>query len=205
MSGKHSANTIEQIQKESSEVTDESLACTERMAKLSIETVEIGNKTLGELNLQREKLNDIEKKMEDIKTNVTKAERDLTKMEKCCGCFSLPWGRNKLKFNDKKSKHAFDSEIVTSNTSGNMISVSINTPMLIDERYITRITNDKREDKMEENMIVVDNMIKDMNHQAHEMSCELDKQNEIINRISLKIDHNNTRINVANVRTIQLM
>ena len=205
MSTKHSGNTIEQIQKESSEITDESLACTERMAKLSIDTVEIGSKTLDELNSQREKLNNIEKKMTDIKTNVGKAERELTKMEKCCGCFSLPWRRNKLKFNDNKSKHAFRPQIIVPRTSDNTLLTSSNTPVTIDERYITRITNDKREDKMEENMIIVGAMVKDMNHQAHEISRELDKQNEIIDKISSKIDHNNTRINAANFRTVQLM
>ncbi len=201
----HTHHTIKQIQQEASDITDESLASTERIAKLSLETVNVGSQTLSSLSLQREKLAQIEEKSGNIKNNMVIAEKELTEMEKCCGCFSLPWKRHKLKFNNKKSKKAFRPQkaVVDNGHSNKTIDKPSTTSS--DTSFVTRITNDEREDKMEKNMHIVSGAIKELKSQADTMSHELDEQKEMMDRIGSKLEHNNTRVIATTKRTIELL
>lgn len=53
--------------------------------------------------------------------------------------------------------------------------------------YIGRITNDAREEEMEENMGQVNTMIGNLRNMAIDMSSELENQNHQIDRINLKV------------------
>lgn len=53
--------------------------------------------------------------------------------------------------------------------------------------YKTRITNDAREDEMEENMGQVNTMIGNLRNMALDMGSELENQNRQIDRINRKV------------------
>lgn len=53
--------------------------------------------------------------------------------------------------------------------------------------YIGRITNDAREDEMEENVGQVNTMIGNLRNMAIDMGSELENQNRQIDRINLKV------------------
>lgn len=53
--------------------------------------------------------------------------------------------------------------------------------------YIGRITNDAREEEMEENMGQVNTMIGNLRNMAIDMGSELENQNRQIDRINLKV------------------
>uniref|UniRef100_A0A8C6TMI6 Synaptosomal-associated protein n=1 Tax=Neogobius melanostomus TaxID=47308 RepID=A0A8C6TMI6_9GOBI len=56
--------------------------------------------------------------------------------------------------------------------------------------YIKRITNDAREDEMEENLDAVGGIIGNLKNMAMDMGNEIDKQNKHIDRITEKADMN---------------
>lgn len=68
-----------------------------------------------------------------------------------------------------------------------------------------RITNDAREDEMEENMGQVSTMIGNLRNMAMDMGSELENQNRQIGRIASKGESNEVRIKVANERAHDLL
>ncbi|XP_037815688.1 synaptosomal-associated protein 25 [Lucilia sericata] len=77
--------------------------------------------------------------------------------------------------------------------------------MMAQAGYIGRITNDAREDEMEENMGQVNTMIGNLRNMALDMGSELENQNRQIDRINRKAESNEARIAVANQRAHQLL
>ncbi|KAA0202605.1 hypothetical protein HAZT_HAZT002056 [Hyalella azteca] len=65
---------------------------------------------------------------------------------------------------------------------------------------VARITNDAREDEMEENLGQVSSMIDNLRNMAVDMGSELDSQNRQISRLDAKGASNEGRIQVANTR-----
>lgn len=61
--------------------------------------------------------------------------------------------------------------------------------------FITRITNDAREDEMEQNMIEVSGMISNLRNMAVDMGSELESQNKQIDRINQKVKKMRKEIN----------
>ncbi|KPU74885.1 uncharacterized protein Dana_GF26572 [Drosophila ananassae] len=74
-----------------------------------------------------------------------------------------------------------------------------------DQAEIKEITNDAREDEMEENMGQVNTMIGNLRNMALDMGSELENQNRQIDRINRKGESNEARIAVANQRAHQLL
>jgi hypothetical protein len=54
-------------------------------------------------------------------------------------------------------------------------------------KYLLRITNDAREEEMENNMGEVNTMIGNLRNMALDMSSELDNQNQQVDRINRKV------------------
>uniref|UniRef100_A0A3P8SVQ6 Synaptosomal-associated protein n=1 Tax=Amphiprion percula TaxID=161767 RepID=A0A3P8SVQ6_AMPPE len=71
--------------------------------------------------------------------------------------------------------------------------------------YIKRITNDAREDEMEENLDAVGGIIGNLKSMALDMGNEIDAQNKQIDRITEKADMNKLRIDEANQRANKLI
>jgi len=70
---------------------------------------------------------------------------------------------------------------------------------------IKRITNDEREDTMEENLQQVGGLLGNLKNMAMDMGQELDKQNEQIGRITDKAEMNQDRIHIANERANKIL
>lgn len=58
---------------------------------------------------------------------------------------------------------------------------------LTERSFLTRITNDAREDEMEENMGQVNTMIGNLRNMALDMGSELENQNRQVDRINRKV------------------
>ncbi|XP_038206736.1 synaptosomal-associated protein 25 isoform X4 [Zerene cesonia] len=194
---------LEQLQLRAGQVTDESLESTRRMMQLCEESHEVGMKTLVMLDEQGEQLDRIEEGMDQINADMREAEKNLSGMEKCCGICVLPCNKGaSFKEDDGTWKGNDDGKVVN------------NQPQrVMDERngigpqagYIGRITNDAREDEMEENMGQVNTMIGNLRNMAIDMGSELENQNRQIDRINRKGESNETRIKVANQRAHELL
>ncbi|KAK3753328.1 hypothetical protein QZH41_015279 [Actinostola sp. cb2023] len=68
-----------------------------------------------------------------------------------------------------------------------------------------RITNDDREDEMDENLGQVSNIIGNLKSMAVDMGNEIDTQNRQLERINAKAESNDARINVANKRARDIL
>ena len=71
--------------------------------------------------------------------------------------------------------------------------------------YITRITNDDREQEMDDNLQLVGSYLGNLKNMALDMGDTLADQNQQIGRITNKADSANVRINNANKRTEDLI
>lgn len=60
--------------------------------------------------------------------------------------------------------------------------------------YLIRITNDARENEMEENMGQVNTMIGNLRNMALDMGSELENQNRQVSRINMKVFYENAVI-----------
>merc|ERR1712241_245993 len=71
--------------------------------------------------------------------------------------------------------------------------------------YIQRITNDAREDEMEENMQAVGSILGNLKNMAADMGTEIDRQNKNLDRINVKTNITDGKIGAANKRTEKLL
>lgn len=192
---------LEELQIRSNQVTDDSLESTRRMLALCEEGKEAGIRTLVALDDQGEQLERIEENMDKIRADMMDAEKALSGMEKCCGICVLPWKKNNAFKEDEGAwKGEGDGKVVN-----NQPQRIMDGQQMMASGYIGKITNDAREDEMEENMGQVNTMIGNLRNMAIDMSSELDNQNRMIDRINTKGESNETRIAVANERAHQLL
>nr|XP_004657188.2 synaptosomal-associated protein 23-like isoform X2 [Jaculus jaculus] len=68
-----------------------------------------------------------------------------------------------------------------------------------------RITNDAKEDEMEENLTQVGSILGNLKNMALDMDNEIDAKNQQIQWITEKADTNKDRIDIANTRAKKLM
>ena len=68
-----------------------------------------------------------------------------------------------------------------------------------------RITNDDREEEMEENIQVVSSMIGNLYNMAVDMGCELENQNKQLDKDIFKATENEARVKSANERAGKLL
>lgn len=202
-----------EIQLRANQVTDESLESTRRILGLAIESQDTGIKTITMLDEQGEQLNRIEEGMDQINKDMREAEKTLTELNKCCGLCVCPCNRTK-NFESGKAYKATWGE-GDKNSASNVVSqqpgrVKNGQPQqaasgAASGGYITRITNDAREDEMEENLTQVGSILGNLKNLALDMGNEIDAQNQQIGRISEKADTNRDRIDVANARAKKLI
>ncbi|KAH8310802.1 hypothetical protein KR044_003075 [Drosophila immigrans] len=199
---------LQELQLKSAQVADESLESTRRMLSLMDESKEAGIRTLVALDDQGEQLDRIEEGMDRINADMREAEKNLSGMEKCCGICVLPWKKVNLKDDgDSAWKANDDGKIVASQPQ-----------RVIDERerngmggqpaqsgYVARITNDAREDEMDENLGQVNSMLGNLRNMALDMGSELENQNKQVDRINAKGDANNLRMDGVNKRANNLL
>ncbi|XP_070577780.1 synaptosomal-associated protein 25-like isoform X12 [Ptychodera flava] len=197
---------LETLQQKADQTTDESLESTRRMLQMAEESQDLGIKTIVMLDEQGEQLDRIEEGMDQINTDMREAEKNLTGLEKCCGICVCPCKNfgNFEKGDDYKKtwKSSEDGKVVSSQPA-----------RVSDDRnalggttsYVTRITNDAREDEMDENLGQVSGIVGNLRHMALDMGNEIEAQNRQVDRINDKSRLNVDRIGLATKRTQQLL
>uniref|UniRef100_A0A8C8C9M2 Synaptosomal-associated protein n=1 Tax=Oncorhynchus tshawytscha TaxID=74940 RepID=A0A8C8C9M2_ONCTS len=189
---------------------------TMRANQVTDETRETGVNTIDMLDQQGEQLRRTEEGMDQINEDMRKAEKNLTDLSKCCGLCVCPCDRVTSIEHDSKYKRTWgtgdgtgeggDGSVVSRQPSGiHNGQANQQQPMGGSGPYIKRITNDAREDEMEENLDQVGSIIGNLKNMARDMGSELDKQNKHIDCITEKADRNKARINEANQRANKLL
>ncbi|XP_072313607.1 synaptosomal-associated protein 23-like [Eucyclogobius newberryi] len=208
--------TVEQMTMKANQVTDESLESTRRMLQLAEESKQTGANTMVMLDQQGEQLKRVDEGMDQINKDMRLAEKNLTDLSKCCGLCVCPCDRVSSIEHDSKYKRTWgihDGEgdsnglgVVSRQPSGvrNGQSGQVNAPQPSGP-YIKRITNDAREDEMEDNLEAVGGIIGNLKNMAMDMGNEIDKQNKTIDNITEKAEMNKVRIDEANSRANKLI
>ena len=133
-------------------VTNESVGATRRIRAIAEETNQIGVDTLVTLNEQGEQLDNVERRLDEINVDLKQTDKNLTELEKCCGCFSCnccaPRSVKKTKqYKKVYGKRAqYDDGVVSDQPTASQGTPGQQGP------YIKRVTDDDREDEMEENL-----------------------------------------------------
>lgn len=195
---------LESLQIQMNQTTDESLESTRRMMNLCEESKEAGIKTLVMLDEQGEQLDRIDVGMDQINQDMKAAEKNLQGMEKCCGLCVLPWKKGKNFEKDSSYAQTWNkNEDGKVNTDGPRMIVG--GEVTTSGGYITKVTNDAREDEMEENLGDVSNMLGNLRNMAIDMGNEIGSQNKQIDKVNSKAQSNEERIVQANKRANKLL
>ncbi|KAL0972834.1 hypothetical protein UPYG_G00195330 [Umbra pygmaea] len=186
-----------ELQRRANQVTDESLESTRRMMQLVEESKDAGIRALVMLDEQGEQLERIEEGLDQIDSDMKEAESNLTDLGKCCGLCSC----DKLKDFEKSGAY----KKVWGNSQDGVVSgqppsrvVDDREQMNMSGGFIRRITNDAREDEMEENLGHVSSILGNLKSMALDVGNEIDTQNVQIDGIQRKIIQNDDRITAAN-------
>ena len=196
---------LAELQFKANAKTDESLEATRRMLAMCDESKEAGIRTLVGLDEQGEQLDKIEEDMDKINVDMREAEKNLTGMEKCCGICIFPCGKNKEFKEDANTWKSSDDGKVVNGQPTRVVDNRNGAGGPSSTRIIARITNDDREDEMEENMTQVGSMIGNLKNMAIDMGSEITNQNSQLERINQKATSNETRITNANQRATKLL
>ncbi|KAG7466110.1 hypothetical protein MATL_G00161280 [Megalops atlanticus] len=208
--------SVEEITVKANQLTDESLESTRRMLQLAEESRQTGVNTMTMLDTQGEQLNRVEEGMDQINEDMKQAERNLTDLSKCCGLCVCPCDRVRSIEHDGRYKRTWGTGSDNASATGADGVVSSQPPSVRNGQpvqasaapsgpYIKRITNDAREDEMEENLDQVGSIIGNLKNMAMDMGSEIDRQNKQIDRITDKAEMNKVRIDEANQRANKLI
>ncbi|XP_060919866.1 synaptosomal-associated protein 23-like isoform X3 [Labrus mixtus] len=210
--------TVEQITMRANQVTDESLESTRRMLQLAEESKQTGVNTMVMLDEQGEQLKRVDEGMDQINQDMRQAEKNLTDLSKCCGLCVCPCDRVSSIEHDSRYKRTWGIRGADGEVDANGAKVVSRQPSAVRNGqpaqanasapsgpYIKRITNDAREDEMEENLDAVGSIIGNLKSMAVDMGSEIDKQNKQIDNITSKADMNKFRIDEANQRANKLL
>jgi len=193
------------MQAQANQITDESLESTRRMVHLMEETQDAGIRTLVMLDEQGEQLDRVEEGMDQINKDMKEAEKNLEGLEKCCGLCICPWQKIKSFENDAEYKKVWgkhDNQVVQGEP---MRTSDPRNQVQISGNYVNRVTNDLREEEMEENLVQVAGVIGNLKNMAIDMGNEITSQNAQVDRINQKAESNNMRIGTANERAAKLL
>ncbi|XP_036449597.1 synaptosomal-associated protein 25-B [Colossoma macropomum] len=192
-------NELTNLQERADQLADESLESTRRMLQLVEESKDAGIRTLVMLDEQGEQLERIEEGMDQINKDMKEAEKNLTDLGNLCGLCPCPC--NKLKGGGQSWGNNQDG-VVSSQPAR---VVDEREQMAISGGFIRRVTNDARENEMDENLEQVGSIIGNLRHMALDMGNEIDTQNRQIDRIMEMADSNKTRIDEANQRATKML
>jgi synaptosomal-associated protein 25 len=192
---------LESLQLKANKITDDSLESTRRMITLCEESKEAGIKTLVALDDQGEQLEKIDSGMDSIHADMQIAEKALKGMELFCGIFPKFWKKsNEFKEDDAIWKNGEDG-----GAGGGGPPPQGMAAMGPTGGYVAKITNDDREEEMEENMQQVSTMIGNLRNMATDMGTEVGNQNAQLDRINMKGASNESRVKMANDRAGRLL
>uniref|UniRef100_A0A3Q2ZHX6 Multifunctional fusion protein n=1 Tax=Kryptolebias marmoratus TaxID=37003 RepID=A0A3Q2ZHX6_KRYMA len=159
-----------------------------------------GIRTLVMLDEQGEQLERIEEGMDQINKDMMDAEKNLNNLGQFCGLCTCPC--NKIKGGGQAWGGNQDGVV---NSQPGARVVDEREQMAISGGFIRRVTDDARENEMDENLEQVGGIIGNLRHMALDMGQEIDTQNRQIERIMEKADSNKTRIDEANQRATKML
>jgi hypothetical protein len=129
---------------------------------------------------------------------MNEAEKNLDELNKCCGLCVLPWRRIRR----------INRPFANSNTAS---SSETSSPTIIEPKlrmageegmptkgYINRITEDDREEEMDDNLQLVGSYLGNLKNMALDMGDTIANQNKQIGRIADKSDVGAVRLESAN-------
>ncbi|XP_068586056.1 SNARE_SNAP25N and SNARE_SNAP23C domain-containing protein isoform X1 [Cebidichthys violaceus] len=199
----------QELQRRANQVTDESLESTRRMMQLVEESKDAGIRAVVMLDEQGEQLERIEEGMDSVNRDMREAEKNLTDMAQCCGlCI---WPIRKMKAFEESGAYkavwgrGSGQDGVVSNQPPSSRVVDEREQMIMSGGHIRRVTNDAREDEMEENLSHVGSIIGNMKSMALDMGNEIDTQNVQLKRIQQQALLNVSRIDAANQKANNLI
>jgi len=184
------------LQLKCNEKTDETLESTRRMVEMCSEAKDAGIKTLVALDDQGEQLDKIEGGMDQINSDMGLAEKALKGMDMAFGIIPKFWKKNEGFKEDKEVWGEVKATVGAAKTEGVEIR---------EGAYVAKITNDDREEEMEENMEQVGAMIGNLRNMANDMGGEVSRQNEQLDRINKKAESDKTRVKMANDKASALL
>ncbi|XP_077096086.1 synaptosomal-associated protein 23-like [Siphateles boraxobius] len=195
--------SVDEITIKANLVTDESADSCRRILQMTEETVDVGNKTITMLDEQGEKLRNVKREVDQIEQDMKKARKNLNELSKCCGLCLCPWNRVKSSKRDRGYKHDKEpkeskrNEVSSQQSAirnGQDVSVGSAAPS---GPYIKKITNDEREDEMEENLKQVGDSIVILKSMALGIGDKISEQNQIIEEINNEVTKNTDDVNAA--------
>lgn len=140
------------------------------------------------LDEQGEQLDRIEENADKINQEMKEAEKNLEGMEGCCGLCVLPWQKAKsVEDTEEYQKTWKAKEDGKLNSSGPRRVIGEMGPS--GKGFVNRITNDAREDEMDDNLVQVGSMIGNLRNMAIDMGTEIENQNHLIGRVEKKVCH----------------
>lgn len=198
---------LQRMQQKADEVTDESLEATRRILRTAEETQDIGIKTLVELDEQGEKLDRIDENLDVINSDMREAEKNLTGLEKFCGLCICSCKRRKKFEKTEEYRRAYGKrdDPRAPNSAGGKTNGAQGRSEPEQGGYIQRVTNDAREDEMDDNLGQVSGIVGNLKAMATDMGETLDRHNEKIDIISDKTIANEARIEDANSRARNIL
>eukprot|EP00123_Amoebidium_parasiticum_P001577 comp12704_c0_seq1/m.7802 comp12704_c0_seq1/g.7802 ORF comp12704_c0_seq1/g.7802 comp12704_c0_seq1/m.7802 type:complete len:214 (-) comp12704_c0_seq1:218-859(-) len=203
------AEAVQALRQKGDEITNESLAATRRIRQMAEESEQVGGATLNKLEAQGEQLNNVERDMDKINAGMKKAEGEMQEMEKCCGLCVCPWQRQGNYENSSAYNKAYGSGALSQPKAAKKPGEAATTKPAggagDEPARMKRVTNDAREDEMEENLDAVGGILANLKGQAQAMNEELASQNQQLDRVNIKADSNIGRINAGNKRAEEIL
>ncbi|CAF1550234.1 unnamed protein product [Adineta steineri] len=175
------------------------------MLGLASETQDVGINTMIMLDEQGEKLNKIEEGLDNIDYGMDEAERNLNNLEKCCGLCVLPWKRVRRTHRPfTNSSTTISSDTSSPKTTEPKLRMAGEEGMP-SKGYVTRITNDDREEEMDDNLQLVGSFIGNLKNMALDMGDTITNQSKQIDVISKKAEDGTERVENGIKRTNKLL
>ena len=184
------------LQLKCNEKTDETLESTRRMVEMCSEAKDAGIKTLVALDDQGEQLDKIEGGMDQINSDMGLAEKALKGMDMAFGIIPKFWKKNEGFKEDKEVWGEVKATVGAAKTEGVEIR---------EGAYVAKITNDDREEEMEENMQQIGAMVGNLRNMANDMGSEITRQNDQLDRINKKAESDQARVKMANEKASNLL
>ena len=142
-----------EIEQRMDHVTNESLDATKRIRAVAEETNQIGVDTLVTLNEQGEQLDNVERRLDEINVDLKQTDRNLTKIEQCCGCCTCLCTRPRSMEKSKHYKKVYGKKArQMENVVQDEPTRSGNGRGQPQGPFVKRVTDDVREDEMEDNL-----------------------------------------------------
>ena len=198
---------LEALQLKASIITDATLESTRRMKILVEESESTGIKTIETLEYQGEKLKRVENGLDGMRSDMRQTNNSLKRMEKWCGLLCVcPSLSNSAKSEDKSKESKTDNKKGISFGIGKSRSKKATVPESASKGpYIKRITNDAREDEMEENMEEIGKSLGRLKIMSEVIGDEVTHHSKKIDDIHKKGGRIRGQIEDANERTKKII